>query len=299
MTPPNAAASRPPRKSYTGEDFKRNYIVHASLRYIQRMARASRIMFAILGIILGAIAFPAVMSSPSRTVIVGVALGAAVFYTLGELLARREERKRKRERIETEQKREEKQIERERRLILSAIAEYKKSEKEAGHVPPVYKGRAKTYDSANSLLGPLVYPKIKSQNDGFYTKTEFLLTNHGSDVAHKLRIEPLNLRSGSVEFSEIEILEPGDTKEILPTVTRTSVLFKNNLSSILMREWDEARQAVSEYPLHMHILYEDVSHNEFETAFDLVYLPIQDILEQAAFDVRNVEIRPLAQHAAT
>jgi hypothetical protein len=159
--------------------------------------------------------------------------------------------------------------------------------------------RSYTTDAApEPPRGPMVYVNVRSQNDGFRTKTEFVLTNHGPDVAHKVHIEPFHMRSGNIEFTGIEILEPKHVKEILPVISRSSIFFKNNLSSLLLKEWDEARRGTSEVAYRMRMLYEDVSQVEYETVFDLIYSPIQDILEKPAFQIRNTKIKRLVQPVA-
>jgi len=106
------------------------------------------------------------------------------------------------------------------------------------------------------------------------------------------------MRSGNIEFTGIEILEPKHVKEILPVISRSSIFFKNNLSSLLLKEWDEARRGTSEVAYRMRMLYEDVSQVEYETVFDLIYSPIQDILEKPAFQIRNTKIKRLVQPVA-
>jgi hypothetical protein len=139
---------------------------------------------------------------------------------------------------------------------------------------------------------------VRSHIDGPYTKTDFLLTNSGGDVAHNIRVKPFGLSSGNIEFPEVETLERGHTKELQPTVSRTSAASKNNLSSLLFGEWDRLKERKEEMGLPMRIFYEDSFHNKFVTDFQLVYMPMQDILEQAAFKVREAKFSPLAPPAA-
>jgi hypothetical protein len=62
---------------------------------------------------------------------------------------------------------------------------------------------------------------------------------------------------------------------------------------LLFGEWDRLKVRAEEWALPMRILYEDAARNKFETNFLLVYLPMQDILEQAAFKAQDFKFRRL------
>jgi hypothetical protein len=161
---------------------------------------------------------------------------------------------------------------------------------------PINVGRVKTKDFAAQLGNdPRVYLEIKTEGQGLFSKTVFLLSNLGGDVAHKVQVEPLTLHSGQIRFDSVETIPTGTSKEILPTVENVSVFSRHNMNSILMNEWDAAGNVTSEFPNHIRILYEDFAHRQFETAFDLVYLPLNDIVQRNPFEIRNMEFRPLAE----
>lgn len=145
------------------------------------------------------------------------------------------------------------------------------------------------------VTSPQIYPDIKGKGKGLFSKTEIILCNRGVEVAHKIHVEPIALRSGSIMFSRIETLAPGVSEDITATAENTSALSQHNITSLLMRDWDAKGEATTEFPIPMRIIYEDVIHRQFETAFDLIYLPVKDIVEQNPFDIRNLEIRPLVQ----
>ena len=145
---------------------------------------------------------------------------------------------------------------------------------------------------------PRIYIDIKNQGKGLFSKTEIILRNRGGEVAHKVQLEPLIFHSGRITFSGIETLAVGVEKEIVATTENTSALARHNMTSLLMREWDAAGEANPEFPLHMRIVYKDFSHRTFETVFDLIYLPVKDIVEQNPFEIRHLKIRPLAQTGA-
>jgi hypothetical protein len=111
----------------------------------------------------------------------------------------------------------------------------------------------------------------------------------------KVELEPIALPSGRITFSRIETLPAGATKHVFPTVEHVSALSHHRINGILMKEWDAKGEVTSEFPIHMRIHYENFSHKRFETTFDLIYLPVKDIVEQNPFEIRNLELQPLDQ----
>jgi len=251
------------------------------------VALFSRIMLAIMGIVMAVIQFPAVMTpAPNRRFVLSLAIAMVAFVGLAELFTRINEKKRERAQPERDRVLAE--------LLANTIKENER--KEQREAKEKSEGRSKAFDSAEVLeppLGPRIFMNLRSHIDGPFTKTDFILTNSGADIAHKIRVEPFRLSSGHIEFPEVETLEPRHTKEIQPTVSRTSAASRNNLSSLLFGEWDRLKERKEEMGLPMRILYEDSFHNKFVTDFLLVYMPMQDILEQAPFKVRQAEFRPL------
>jgi hypothetical protein len=150
-----------------------------------------------------------------------------------------------------------------------------------------------TAGSVSVATSPRIYPDIKGVGRGLFSKTKIILSNRGSDVAHKICVEPIVLQSGSITFSKIETLAPGITEDITATAENTSALSQHNITSLLMRDWDAKGIVTSEFLIPMRIIYEDVIHQQFETTFDLIYLPVKDIVEQNPFEIRNLEIRVL------
>ncbi len=223
-------------------------------------------------------------AAPSKGLVVSLTAGMIVFVILAEVFTWLSNRKKERERPE-----------RDRQLAqLAADAAIKKMEDRQAGAEKL--GRSNVFDSAEGLertRHPEVYLRIRTEQDGPYTKTNFALSNGGSEVAQRVRVAPYRLRSGTIDFTGIDILEPNLTKEIQPIVGRTSPLSRNNLSSLLFGEWDRLKVRAEEWALPMRILYEDAARNKFETNFLLVYLPMQDILEQAAFKAQDFKFRRL------
>ncbi len=163
---------------------------------------------------------------------------------------------------------------------------------------PETKVASLTVDAVLVTKSPRVYIEVKSLGKGLAHKTDIILSNHGEDVAHKVQLKSLILHSGRISFDKIETIAAGTKKDILATVENRSPVFRHNINTVFIMEWDALREPTSELSFPMSIQYEDVFKKQFETVFDLVYLPIMDIVGQNPFEVRNVKIRPLSQTAA-
>lgn len=131
-----------------------------------------------------------------------------------------------------------------------------------------------------SEADPRIYLDVLDQRKTFHSKTVFSLRNRGKSVAHRVQINPLKLNCGEATFSSVETLAPDEEKHVLPEVEKISPIWRHDISRIMLKEWDNAGDiGVSEFSRPMSISYEDYnSKNTWETRFDLVYHPVQDIL---------------------
>jgi hypothetical protein len=156
----------------------------------------------------------------------------------------------------------------------------------------VSKKRSTAFDSAANIPeAPSVYPAIKIVQTGFPKRTVISVANHGKAVAHKIQAFASGLPD--LLFSQVETLAPSERKNIEITVSTSGVFFKYNLGVYLMKLWDASRSLASELPISMRLTYEDADQNKSETDFQLVYLPVRDILGQSQFEIRDVRIRRL------
>ena len=142
---------------------------------------------------------------------------------------------------------------------------------------------------------PEIYPTIKGKGKGLFSKTEIIVNNQGTAVAHKIHVEPIILRSGIISFSKIETLALNASENITATAENTNALAQHNITSLLMRDWDAKGEVTTEFPIPMRITYDDVVHQHFETTFDLVYFPLKDIRDRDPFEIRHLEIRLVAE----
>ncbi len=148
---------------------------------------------------------------------------------------------------------------------------------------------------AVNASSPRIYPDIKGEGKGLFSQTKIIVSNRGADVSHTIHIESIILHSGIISFSKIETLAPDASENITATATNTDGLSQHNITSLLMKEWDAKGAVTTEFSIPIRITYEDVVHRHFQTVFDLIYFPVKDIVEQNPFEIRNLEIRLVAE----
>jgi hypothetical protein len=145
---------------------------------------------------------------------------------------------------------------------------------------------------------PQIHPDIKGEGKELFSKTEIIVNNRGTDVAHKIHVEPITLPSGIISFSKIETLAPGASDNITVTAKNTSGLPQHSITAFLLKDWDAKGQVTTEFPIPMQIVYDDAVHQHFKTTFALIYFPLKDMIKRNPFEIRNVEIRLLGQPVA-
>lgn len=138
---------------------------------------------------------------------------------------------------------------------------------------------------------PRVYVEVESGGLGAFSRTYFVLTNHGADVAHRVRIEPLVLRKGRACFDPTETtLPPKEPKKFLSEIADQGVFSRYDIASLLLKEWDFSGKPTAEFSSPMTVLYEDFRGTQFETRFDLVCFTMHAIARKN---------RPWSQQDAT
>jgi hypothetical protein len=140
-------------------------------------------------------------------------------------------------------------------------------------------------------------------NAGAWAQTVFALRNEGGEVAQKVLIEPLTLTTSTTSFGLVEAIRSKNSQDVVPDIERVSPLHRHDITEACMKEWDAAGVVAPTFSRPMRILYEDYKGRKFETKFDLVYFPIQDIVRQQhstwpgrkkeILKITNLEIRPL------
>jgi pyrimidine deaminase RibD-like protein len=151
---------------------------------------------------------------------------------------------------------------------------------------------------------PRVYLEVLESGGGsVFSKTPFVLHNRGGDVAHDVRIHPIKLKTSTITFESVGALAPGNKGQVLPCMEGAGALAPHNIAHWLHRDWDSNGQLVEEWSVCVRITYEDFAKKHFETALDLVYLPVKATFrdnhtawggdDSAVFQLRNFEFRRL------
>jgi hypothetical protein len=152
--------------------------------------------------------------------------------------------------------------------------------------------------------GPRVYVQVLDKRRDMHPRTPFEITNQGTDVAHHIQIQPIKLTVGVAEFEEVDFLEVAAKREVLPEISKASVFQKYNVFSLFLKEWNAANDlGTREFVIRALATYTDHSgQSRFQVSFDIVYLPINDILYETwpesrdrkpLFEVRNTTFKRL------
>jgi hypothetical protein len=137
-----------------------------------------------------------------------------------------------------------------------------------------------TIDKGLFSEDPRVYIEILDKRRTMNPATPFLLHNQSGSVAHGIQIQPIKLTTGTAEFKEVDFLGAGDRKEILPEISKTTVMSRHNAYNLFLKEWNAGNDlSVREFVIPATATYTDFSGKaRFQVSFDIVYLPINDIL---------------------
>lgn len=202
-----------------------------------------------------------------------------------------------------EQEREAREIERdereaERDSLLKKFAEHFKidaSRASLANVP------ALAVATSLQASDPRVYIDVERERGDFPSepKSVFTIRNDGESEARRIAIEPLALLKGSAKFDTIESLAAHNHTTILPETTDR--FERHDIGKIMLRTWDAVGELSEEFSAPMRVTYQDFSGRSFETKFDLVLFPIDEVLFNKrdnwhrvakTLTVRNIEIRP-------
>jgi hypothetical protein len=201
-------------------------------------------------------------------------------------------------------KRAEKEEERDRRD--ARVWEYFESRKDSmALVSP--EAKAPTFDPSLRAEDPRVYAALERTEKRFGEEifwaptSAFILRNEGDREALKIQMDSLILFKAKADFTEVACISAHTEARVLPTTTER--FEKNDIVRILMSEWDAKGEATAEFVKRMRLTYRDFAGRGFETTFDLVLLPIREIMYrhlpprrdtyQETLSIRNMEIKPL------
>ncbi len=130
---------------------------------------------------------------------------------------------------------------------------------------------------------PRIYFDVLDRRGGFPSgesvpATVFRLRNEGGGAAHRVQLQPIGSPSGEADFPAVDSLAVGQSQEVIPTIERHGIFQKNDIAHLLMKQWDAANELTEEFVVACSITYDDYTGQvQFETRFDLVFLPIADI----------------------
>jgi hypothetical protein len=220
-----------------------------------------------------------------------------------------------------EQKWRKEQPVRDHKLIAAVIAEMREKQpaSQTETASPIPEEEPKATKPAGEVLGgsfelkhnendPRIYVDVIRAKDGNFPnelKSFFVLTNEGAHEATKVLIEPLEIANGKAVFEAVECISGHKEARILPETTEH--FERHDITELLLKGWNDVGTIGGEIPTEfscpMRITYHDFSGRRFETRFDLVLLPIKEIVfkqmnsrlesSKKTLFVRNTEVRPL------
>jgi|ERR1700730_14047803 len=108
--------------------------------------------------------------------------------------------------------------------------------------------------------------------------TPFVLYNRGGGHAYDIQIHPIGLKEGTATFRNIRKISSGERKERLPDFDRTAILQKHDFVALLMYEFKSHNDStIRELPVHATVTYRDSNSNWFESAFEIVFFPFEEV----------------------
>lgn len=151
---------------------------------------------------------------------------------------------------------------------------------------------------------PHVYVELTDKREGWFPRSGFVLHNRGAKVAHKIQVQSLNLKGGTINFHEVDFLAPNEEKEVIPDIPRNQIFTRHDMISVVRGEWDATSEfGNSEFTIHPSATYTDATRRpKFEVSFDLIYFPVRDLLNQShsksidrkpVWETRNTTFRRL------
>jgi hypothetical protein len=138
----------------------------------------------------------------------------------------------------------------------------------------------------------------ESNGDSLHRKTNFILRNGGSDVAHRLEILPFDITAGRVTFKIVDTLDRGGTVKVTPEIAGATVMNRHNLIAALHSEWNSKSNMplTEEMSVQVFIHYRNFNGEiHFQTRFRLLYKPLEDARGRkrhgykATLEVRDTE----------
>jgi hypothetical protein len=222
-----------------------------------------------------------------KWIIAFLAMALAVCLITSEVLQRK-----------TEREKESRQEERDRKLAQMVIAEYKASLSNTIIEPMLLQST----ELSMSGDDPRIYLDIEKTGDPLFINTPVVISNSSKEVAHTVCIQSFKLKGKEVSFPSVEVVSPGDKKNILPEI-QAGGRNQNNIFHWLLQDWDGNGEMVEEWPKPLTANYSDFSKKkQFMVTMTLVFFPIRYLLSEKhnrparrpLWELRNIEFKRIS-----
>lgn len=131
-------------------------------------------------------------------------------------------------------------------------------------------------DNAPQESDPRIHVEIVDARGDLGTR--FVLYNRGEGDAYDVQIQAIGLKSGTATFRNVPEIKRGGRKEKLPNLDSAEVFLKHDFADLLMHEWKSYDDAtMKELPVRATVTYRDSKRNWFETSFEIVFFPFEEI----------------------
>jgi hypothetical protein len=145
--------------------------------------------------------------------------------------------------------------------------------------PSVREISAKREAQSISESDPRIYVEVLDERRGIVDQiTRLKLTNTGSGDAHRVQVCAVGLRTATVTFDSVGVIPFGSPALIEPSIDSYGVMQRRNLVFAMMKEWETFDDPnKTELAVPVRVVYDDVQGKPFETTFDIVLDPVEEI----------------------
>jgi hypothetical protein len=140
--------------------------------------------------------------------------------------------------------------------------------------------RAQSLELGVDAADPQVYLQVQDTS----IATVFTLKNRGKSVARHAKLTPLSLRRGTVLFTEIDLIEPDDFKNVPLIINEEGYFQVTKITRLLRGEWSTDGEPLgNEVKIPLTLTFCDFGTKRFEFPLELIYHPLWDTMR----DVRS------------
>jgi len=157
--------------------------------------------------------------------------------------------------------------------------------------PSVRENSAKRELLSISESDPRIYVDVLDEHQVDQI-TRLKLTNTGGGDAHRVQVCAVGLRTATVTFASVGVIPSGDLAWIEPSIDSYGMIKRRNLVFAMMKEWatfDDPNK--TELAVPARVVYDDVQGKPFETTFDIVLDPVEEIRRKLG----HAQQRPVIQ----